>query len=221
MRIGYIFASRERPIKFFDCLNNIQDMSESKDYFVWAKLDEDDPYIEAYKEKLHEYPEVTVKWGLSKGKIDAINRGLEDLPECEILIVMSDDMKPEIYGFDDEIKEAFKKHFPDLDGVIHTNDGHCENRTMTLTIMGVNLYKKLGYLYHPLFLSVYADNHLTEMCKLMGRHVFINKIYFRHLHPIWGYGVEWDDQYRRTESAEFYQKDRETYLMLKAKNFEL
>jgi hypothetical protein len=218
--ICYVFPSRERPQKFFSALDNIQDMSESKDYFVWAKLDDDCPCVDQYRERLSEYPEVTVKWGLSNGKIHACNRDLEDLPECDIIILMSDDMKFLSFGYDDEIRVAFKKYFPNLDGVIHYPDSHALDRTMTLTIMGINLFKQLGYLYHPSFDSVYADNHLTEMTKAMKRYVFINKQIFDHFHPGWGM-AEFDEQYRRTEAPENYKKDRETYLRLKANNFGL
>jgi hypothetical protein len=210
-KICYIFASRERPEKFFNCLDNIQDMSESKNYFVWAKLDNDDPKVDEYKRRLDEYKEVTVKWGLSEGKIHAINRDLDDLPDCDIIVVMSDDMVWEVFGFDDEIRNAFEKYFPNLDGLVHFPDSHAGERTVTLTIMGINLYKKLGYLYHPSYQSVYADNDLTEMTKAMGKYVFINKRIFDHYHPIWGM-CDWDQQYRKTEDAKYYQQDRQTFL---------
>lgn len=219
-RIGFIFPSRERPDKFFRCLDNIQDMSESKNYFVWAKLDEDDPFAEQYKEKIHEYPELTVKWGLSNNKVHAINRSLEDLPECDILIIMSDDIRWDAFAFDTDIREAFQEHFPAFDGTIHTRDDHGVENTIIVSILGVHLYKKLGYLYHPDFVSVYADNHFTEMTKAMGRHVFVNKRLFSHLHPIWNLS-EWDQQYRNSEAPEVYAKDRETFLRLRSNNYGL
>lgn len=220
MRICYVFASRSRPKRFFDCLDTIKILSASDNYFVVAKLDDDDLFASVYKVGLHEYPEVTVKWGTSKGKLHAINRDLEDLPECDIIIVMSDDMLAETYAFDDEIREVFKNNFPNLDGIVHTDDGHCKDRTMTLTIIGVNLFKQLGYLYHPDYDSVFADNDLTEMCKAMGKHVYVDKIYFRHFHAIWGL-APWDSQYRHTESPEYYKKDGDTYRKRKANKFGL
>lgn len=221
-RICYVFASRSRPEKFFNCLNNIQDNSNSENYFVIAKLDDDDASMnnDDVKERLKEYPEVEVKWGASDNKIHAINRGLENLPQCDIIIVQSDDMVFEVFGFDDEIRESFEKHFPNLDGVVHYPEINSGERTMVLTIMGINLYKQLGYLYHPSFLSVYADNHLTEMTKAMNKYVFVNKKIYSHQHPIYKM-TEWDEQYRRTESQEFYQKDHATFLRLKADNFGL
>lgn len=220
MRICYSFASRSRPQKFFTCIDAVKDLSESKDYFIWAKLDEDDLFADVYLKRIDEYPELVVNWGKSDNKIHAINRSMENLPPCDIIVVLSDDMIFEVYGFDNEIRDAFKNCFPNFDGVVHFPDSHALERTMTLTIMGANLYKQLGYLYHPLFESVYADNHLTELTKAMGRYVFINKQIFDHHHPGWQM-AEWDEQYKKTESPEYYQKDHKTYIKLKENNFGL
>ena len=220
MRICYVFPSRERPSKFARGIENIQDMSASDDYLILAKLDLNDPTRKEYETCLKEFPEVIVKWGKSNNKIHACNRGLEELPECDILVLFSDDMKFLVFGYDDQIRESFAKHFPELDGVVHYPDSHALDRTMTLTMMGVNLYKQLGYLYHPSFESVYADNHITELSRKMGKYVFINKKIFDHFHPIWNM-TAWDKQYRRTESQDVYKRDRDTFDKHKANNFGL
>jgi len=219
-RIAYIFPSRTRPAKFFQCLENIQDMSFSDNYFVWAKLDNDDPTKEEYEKRLHEFPEVTVKWGLSNNKVHAINRDLEDLPPCDIMIIQSDDIHWTQFAFDDDIREAFVDHFPDLDGTIHWPEFHAGRSTIIVSIMGVNMYKKLGYMYCPCYESVYSDNDFTEMTKAMGKYKFINKQIFLHKHPIWQESkTEWDAQYKHSERPEVYKKDRDTYHKRKAINF--
>lgn len=223
MRICYSFASKSRTVRMFQTLDNIRQLSNSDNYFIVLKLDLDDATMnrpEIIKHLKDKYPECIVKWGSSTGKIHAINRSLEDLPPCDIIIVQSDDMLWETKGFDDEIRTSFETHFPNLDGVLHYPDSFAKSRTMTLTIMGINLYHQLGYLYHPDFLSVYADNHLTEMTRKMGKYVFINKKIFEHHHPISGL-VPWDAQYRATESKENYRIDRETFLRHQANNFGL
>ena len=218
MRICYAFASRSRPARFFEALENIRDLSESKDYFIWAKLDEDDLFADMYRVRLHEFPEMTVKWGLSKNKVDAINRNLNDLPSCDIIIMMSDDVRWDVWAFDTEIRNAFKQYFPDLSGTIHFPEDHGLERTIIVSILGINLYKELGHLYHPDFCSVYADNHFTEKTRLMGKYVFVNKRLFSHFHPIWNL-CDWDEQYRASEAPDVYQKDHHTFLRLKSENF--
>lgn len=224
MRICYVFPSRSRKHKFFKTLENIQDMClRDENYFVWAKLDLDDETMnnDEVKKKLEkDHPEVTVKWGTSKNKIHACNRDLEDLPQCDIIILQSDDMVWTSFGYDDQIREAFRKHFPNLDGVVHFPEEKSANRTMVLTMIGINLYKELGYLYYPKYLSVYADNDLTEMTRLMGKYAYVNKKLYVHKHPIWG-ACEWDSQYQKWESSQYYKVDGHTFKIRKQNNFGL
>lgn len=215
MRIAYIFASRERSSKFFACLDNIRDMSESDDYFVVAKLDNDCPDIENYKSRISEYPELCVKWGLSKGKIHAINRDLEYMPDADIVCCHSDDMKFIEWGFDSVIRQHCG-----ADDYLHLPDGHVNERLCTYSIMGRDYFDRFGYIYHPDYWSVYADNEQNDVAKILGRYKFINQPVLRHEHPIWGYGVA-DDLLKRTENPTNYQQDHETYLRRKAINFGL
>lgn len=217
MRIAYIFASRSRPEKFFNCLENIRAMSTTNDYFVWAKLDTDDLIMnnETVKERFKYYPELTVNWGISNSKIHAINRSLENLPPCEIMIIQSDDIVWDVYGFDNEIREAFKTHSLGLDSTIHWPDDHGQSHTIIVSILGINLYKKLDYLYHPDFDSVYADDYFTWLTKKMGKYFFINKRLFTHAHPIWRL-TNWDELYKKNEAPEYYEKDKQTFEKLKS-----
>ena len=219
-RIAYIFPSRARPYKFYQCLDNIREMSNSDNYFIWAKLDDDCKEVEKYKMGLHLYPEVTVKWGLSRNKIHSINRDCEDLPPFDIIIIMSDDQVFEVKGFDDKIREAYRKYFPQLDGAVHFQDSHALSRTITLSIMGVNLYKKIGYLYNSEYISLYADNEFTDVVRMMNKYILMKDRIHDHYHPIWKM-ANWDSQYRASEAKELYAQDRETYLRRKAKNFDL
>ena len=220
MKICYSFPSKNRPDRFFDTLDVIKCYSDSDDYFVVAKLDNDDEFKAEYEKRLPEYPEVIVKWGDSKGKVDAVNRSLEDIPPFDIIIIQSDDIKWVVAGFDTEIKEAFKRHFPKLDGTVHFPEKHGGENTIIVSMLGVNLYKQLGHLYHPSYESVYCDNEFTEKTKMMKKYAFINKTLFLHLHPIWN-AAAWDSLYRKNEAPEYYQKDRETYLKRKSNNFDL
>lgn len=212
-RIAYIFASRERPEKFFRCLDNIQDMSDDNNYFVYAKLDLDDPQIDKYKEKICEYKELVVNFGYSDGKIHAINRGLDCLPECDIVCCHSDDMVFVEWGFDEEIRKYCGE-----DDYVHFPDGHANEKLCTYSIMGKKYFDRFGYIYHPDYISVYADNEQFEVAKLLGKYKYIKKNIVRHEHPIWGYGIK-DDLLIRTEDPVIYKKDHETYLRRKSINF--
>lgn len=222
MKISYILPSRSRPDKLFDCLFNIRDLSISKNYEIICAFDEDDQTMnnEEARERLKEHENVKYFYGFSGGKVAACNREAARITEdTDILCLHSDDMNFLSYGFDDEIREAFKNHCPNLDGIIHFPDGHQSN-TMTYTIMGINLFKQLGYLYNPIYRSVFADNELTEMCRAMFKYTFIDKNILIHAHPIFNL-CEWDELYRLSESPENYTIDGATYKKRKENNFGL
>lgn len=197
------------------CLDNIQDMSESDNYFVFAKLDDNDPEIEAYKKRLHEYPELIVEFGKSDGKIHAINRGLEKMPHFDIICCHSDDMKFIEWGFDGIIREHCTPNT-----YLHFPDGHANERLCTYSIMSRDYFEKFGYIYCPEYKSVYADNEQMEVAKISGSYKFVNKHILRHEHPAWGYGIA-DDLLRRTEASDVYNEDRNTYHRRKQNNFYL
>lgn len=224
MKISFIFPSKNRPHKCISGIENIRGLSVSDDYEIICAFDEDDPTTnnDHFKSQIQQQEKVKSFYGISHSKIAACNREIHNIsPDTSIICLFSDDMVFLNYGFDKEIRKAFNEHFPCLDGIIHFPDGHTGNRTMTLTLMGINLFKQLGYLYWPEYFSVYADNDLTEMCRLMGKYKFVDKNIFIHNHPIWGGGVQWDDQYRKWESQLYYKKDGETFKKRKESNFGL
>lgn len=219
-RITYIFPSRSRPQRLFDALANINDLSESENYEIICAFDEDDLSMnnDEVREQLKQYNNVKYFYGLSANKVAACNRETNKIsPETSIVCLHSDDFEYLEYGFDGVIREVFNTNFPEFDGVVHFHDGH-QDRTMTYTIMGINLFRKLGYLYHRDFFSVYADNQLTEMAQIMNKYVYSDKRILRHNHPIFHLSA-WDDLYRKNEAPEHYHQDRETFLKQKANNF--
>lgn len=221
MRICFVFPSRSRPVRFFKTLDNIRELSTSDNYFVWAKIDSDDESMsrpEILKQIADKYPEVTVKLDLSENKVHSVNRSMEDLPECDIIILQSDDIVWDVKGFDDIIRQDFQKYSPNYDFTIHYPDDHGKAKTEIVSILGINLYRKLGYIYYPEYESVCSDDDFTQMTKRMKCHVFVNTRLYTHKHPMWGL-EKWDDQYKHTERPEVYKKDKETFAKRSANNF--
>jgi len=218
MRIAYIFPSRERVKKYFNCLNNICDNSMSDDYEIISAFDTGDIYMnnDDVRERLKEYPRVIYFYGTSDGKIGAINRELDKIsPDADIICCHSDDMRFTETGFDDIIREHCG-----ADDYVHFPDGHANEKLSTYSIMGRDYFERFGYIYHPDYISVYADNEQYDVAKILGRYKYVNRNILRHEHPIWGYG-EADPLLKKTEDPVNYQKDHQTYLRRKAINFGL
>lgn len=213
MRILYKFASRSRPAKFFSCLDNIIQNALHSDYYILCSLDSDDETMnnKEVTDRLKAYSKhVIVQWGFSKNKIDAINRDVTASLQWDILCNHSDDMwfvKP---GFDLDIIEAFTN----FSGLVHFPDQQAKNLLCTYTMMSYDYYLQDGFVYHPDFDSVYADNFQQDIAKSRNAYKFVNKLILEHRHPMWGFG-EPDELLLKTENKATYNKDRETYIKLK------
>lgn len=219
MTILFNFASRSRPDKFFETLDNIVRNCASNDYFIVCKLDEDDTTMtDAYvRRKLLTYPKVIIKWGTSTSKIHAINRDLNngDLPTWSILINMSDDMKWGTFGFDDIIRQ----HMPaNLDGFLHVPDDYAQDRVCTTSIIGYRYYQRDMYVYHPDYYSMWCDDEATEVAKARGCYIQVPGIQLEHLHYTNMGKAGKDALYRRNDT---YLADKRIYEERKARNFDL
>jgi hypothetical protein len=217
MTICYSLASRSRPDRFFQTLDNIIVQSASNDFFVVAKLDEDDMTMNdpLIKQKIADnYPMVIVKWGMSKSKIHAINRDLEDLPDWSILICLSDDMRFRTRGFDNIIRE----HMPaDLDGFLHMYDDYAKERVCTVSILGRKYYERDGFIYHPDYYSMWCDDEATAVAKARGCYIQVPG-QIEHLHYTNDRKAVKDELYWRNDT---YNKDKEVFEHRKARNFDL
>lgn len=153
-------------------------------------------------------------------KISAINSGVKD-QVFDICLLASDDMFPEIKGYDSIIIDDMQKHFPDTDGVLWYNDGYQGNKLNTLCIFGKKYYDRFNYIYNPSYLSLYCDNEFTEVSKTLDKTVYIDKIIIRHNH----WSIKNDKSFNRDKVDEkndiFIGYDQMIFEQRKAKNFDL
>ena len=220
MKFLYKFASRSRPSKFFDCIENIYINSRDKDFTILATLDLDDESMnnEGVIEKMKRYDKIYPVWGTSTSKIHAINRDMDKAPDWDVLINMSDDMMFIENGYDVIIQDDIRTMFPLGDCLLHYPDQNQGRNCMTMSIMDKKFYDRFGYIYHPDYKTLWCDLEAMEVGRLTSRYMFINKRIFNHYHPSFGQ-AQYDDQYRRTEGHEIRGMDETTYINRKAKNF--
>lgn len=212
--IIYNLASRSRPQEFFATLDNLREMSANKGYAIVAKLDNDDPKKDEYLSQLSDYPEVSVKWGLSRSKIHAINRDIDsflssfnDFNFC--IGNLSDDIRFTVKGFD----EIIYKHCGQGD-FVHFPEVYKMAACSVVSIMGREYYEKYGYIYHPDYYSLWADVEATEIAKLDGAYKYVPEIIFRHDHYS-TIGKEKDYVYNRNNT---YKRDKQTFLRRRKKD---
>jgi hypothetical protein len=140
-------------------------------------------------DKLSNYKNTEVVIGLSKSKIDAVNRDLNNYKKhWDIVLLASDDMVPQIKGYDDIIRDNMMFNYPDTDGILFFNDGFQGNKLNTLCILGNRYYQRFNYIYHPDYKSCWSDNEFMVVGNILKKQSYINQVIIKHEHPDWGYG---------------------------------
>ena len=165
-------------------------------------------HAQLFKEK---YPNVSYIFGISDSKIHAVNRDMELIGEqfdWDVLLLGSDDMQPQIKGFDDLILQHFEN---DNDKFLWSSDGR-QPRICTIPIMGREYYNRFDYIYHPNYKSFFCDNFQTDVAFRLNKCVKTNECYLMHQHPAWGGTVENDNLYKKNET--FWNEDAKTYKIM-------
>lgn len=201
------FPTRNRPEKFKRVYQQYYDyLSGNHDIKFVISMDNDDPTMNnpQMREWLDNHPS-NKKYNYSdnKSKIQAVNADLNN-ESADVLLLASDDMIPQIKGYDDIIFKEFELYFPSFDGAIKFNDGLRSDDLMTLCVMGWKNYTDLGYIYHPDYTSLYADTEQTIYFKKLNKLAVSPTCIIKHewtSHP-------WDELHARNENTQMYMKDK-------------
>jgi hypothetical protein len=158
-------------------------MEDKTNYEFVISMDTDDLVMNnlEVKKYLDSRKNLNYYYSGNTSKIMAINA---DIPTTmwDILVLISDDMIPEIRGYDNIIREQMCKHYPDTDGVLWFYDGWRRDLN-TLCILGRKYYNRFNYIYHPDYQSFWSDAEFTDVANILERQTFIDQTIIRHLHP--------------------------------------
>jgi hypothetical protein len=81
----------------------------------------------------------------------------------------------------------------------------------------MGLYRKLGFIFYPEYISMFADNDLYQTAVRLNC-VYTGQIDFLHEHPCWGM-TNWDDTYHRTNRPQSYEVGQRVFSQRSANNF--
>ena len=153
-------------------------------------IDEDDIEMnnDDVKEIIKSFKNTELVVGLSNSKIHAVNRDMDLVSDWDIVLLASDDMIPQIKGYDDIIINKMKEFYPDTDGVLWFNDGYQGEKLNTLCILGKKYYNRFGYIYYPEYKSTWCDNEFMDVANILGKQKYFNEVIIKHEHPDWGHG---------------------------------
>ena len=222
MKLLIKFPTRGRKDKFFSTLDKYYEYCKNIDNMDFLiSLDEDDNEMNNTEvlKKLSNYKNIKVVIGLSKSKIDAVNRDLNNYNKhWDVVLLASDDMIPTIKGYDDIIRDNMMFNYPDTDGILFFNDGFQGNKLNTLCILGKKYYERFNYIYHPDYKSCWSDNEFMVVGNILKRQSYIDQVIIRHEHPDWGYG---NIDYVHNNNVKDWHHDNNVYNTRKNINFGL
>lgn len=219
MKILFKYPSRGRVDRFFDGLDSIyNNIADKNNFHVACTLDVDDLAMnnEEIGNRIRAYGNISIQWGLSESKVHAINRDMPDI-DFDIIVCMSDDMRYNIYGFDEMIRLEMPKS---LDYLLHFWDTDTKGALATMYIAGINWFNKRNRLiYRPEYKSLFCDNEEEEVAKILDKHKLIHYSIYAHLNPAYGH-LEKDEMFNRQQETG-WSIDQQTYVARKINNFGL
>jgi hypothetical protein len=207
MRILLKCPTRGRREKFLSTIQKWVDLADHPEQMgILVSADVDDTCMRGFTEA--DLPNVSWKkvcFGHSKTKIEACNADIEKVDwEWDIVVLVSDDMIPQVKGYDTRIRRAMKTS----DHVVWIHDGLQNGHLNTLNIFGRNRYRSWGYMYHPAYKSFFCDNEVTDWCRANPqRCTIIPEVLIRHEHPLGGAAI--DSLYMRNQV--YHLEDSRTY----------
>ena len=201
MKLLIKFPTRSRRKQFFETFNKYQEyITESTTRFL-ISIDEDD--LDMNNDEvlaiLESYDNVSFVIGQSNSKIHAINRDIDTLEDWDIILLASDDMIPQVKGFDKIITTLMGTNYSDTDGILFFNDGFKGQELNTLCILGKKYYERFNYIYYPEYKSTWCDNEFMMVGNILKRQKYFPMVIIKHEHPDWGYG-EHDIIHRKNHS---------------------
>jgi len=222
MKLLIKFPTRGRKDKFFSTLDKYHEYCknmEDTDFLISLDEDDNEMNTDEVLDRLSNYKNTKVIIGLSKSKIDAVNRDLDNYTQhWDIVLLASDDMVPQIKGYDDIIRHNMMFNYPDTDGVLFFNDGFQGNKLNTLCILGKKYYERFNYIYHPDYKSCWSDNEFMVVGNILKRQSYIDQVIIRHEHPDWGYG---NPDHVHQNNVSDWQHDYDVYNKRLINNFYL
>ncbi|MGH7145318.1 MAG: hypothetical protein ACREJ2_14495 [Planctomycetota bacterium] len=213
--------ARARPEKCFAAIDRYLALLSGRHVckiLVSCDVDDETMNNAAVRERFRQYPTVEVRFGHSRSKVEANNADMDAAGDFEVLFMASDDMLPEVPGYDAIIVERMRRYFPSNDGVLFFNDGHQGRQVNTQSILGRRYYQRFGYLFHPDYLSLWCDNEFTEVAYRLGRQIYFDEILIRHQHP-GVIGAPVDALLQRNNS--FDQRDKAVFEARAKRGFEI
>jgi len=220
MKLLIKFPTRDRKDKFFETFKRYQEFITEPTTKFLVSIDEDDTSMNTTEviSELTSYSNTQVIVGISENKIHAVNRDMDTVDDWDIVLLASDDMIPQVKGFDKVVNTLMSSNYPDTNEVLFFNDGFKGKELNTLCILGKKYYERFNYIYHPGYKSTWSDNEFMMVADKLNKQTYFPMVIIKHEHPDWGYGQH--DVIHRMNHANLIH-DKNLFLERSKNNFYL
>jgi len=223
MRILLKCPTRSRPQKVTETLKKYVNLATRKDLIgVAVSCDDNDTSMtrssiqNELRGILSPFAWQRIFFSPNRNKIEACNANMSEIDyEWDIVVLVSDDMIPQIAGWDEVIRNHMTAYFPDTHGILWFNDGCQGEKLNTLCIFGRKMYDSFGHIYQPMYKSLFCDTELTDRCRgdLAPFCRYVPYCIIRHEHPGTGYAQNMDTLYAKNQT--YWNDDMYTYIARK------
>ena len=190
---------------------SLADDPKSIEYAI--SLDTSDNTVEDYKNTFKDV-DVKILMYPNRSIVDAVNNGA-NWASGDIFVVVSDDFEA-FKGWDTAIIERLDINRAEL---LHTFDT-IQNNVCTLPILTRKYFELFGHIYHPHYISMFADDDLTECAKLVNGYIEAFDLVFAHNHWVNGKNPK-DKTYDRENSKQAWEVGKRMFQQRKARRFDL
>jgi hypothetical protein len=226
LRILFKYPCRGRVALFFKSLDSLNDnIRDRNNYHISLTIDTDDLELNTPEviEKINTYPNVSIEWGLSESKIAAINRNVPDYG-YDLIICWSMDMFMVMFGADDMIRDyamMVANTREDFNFLLHIPEKDSMEALNVLYIATKDYYSMFNYIYHPSYISLWADNESYNTAKLLNRYHYVGVLgLYEHRNMAYTqYGIERDILFNHQQS--FWSVDEANFYERQKRNFDL
>jgi glycosyltransferase involved in cell wall biosynthesis len=176
VKFSLVHPSRGRPKRAEAAAREWQRaMSGAHEHEHLLSVDDDDSALPEYRE-LAARLSLKLLVARNRSLVDAANRAAR-AATGDVLIVLSDD-----FGCPPEWDARLAETIGDrAEAAVFVHDG-LDAKRMTLPILTRRLYERLGYVYHPDYFSMFADDDVTGAAAAMGRLLDARHLTFVHRH---------------------------------------
>ncbi len=177
MNILVKYATKGNPILFLETLEGYikkaKDNSRIK-YIVTVDKEDLDDYNIFLKRATGLSNNVIIRIGDRTTKVEAINIDIDSINwQWDILVVISDSLQANAYGWDQYIEEGMKEHFPNTDGCLWFDEAD-QKITCKLPVIGKCFYDRFGFVFNKKYNSFFHDSEFTDIALDMNKIVMIN-----------------------------------------------